>query len=124
MRRRDDGLPKRRRTWTGSGSPGPLNGVPEQRFGLGHVRMHHAQNRFDGDGLFTLMPAIVIRDQGQGCITDFRFPRELGFRRIGHPDNVHAPLPIQQGFRFRGKLRSLDTEIRSAHVKRGIRRPG
>ena len=64
------------------------------------------------------MPAVIIRDRGQGRIGDLRFPRQLGFRQVGHPDDVTAPAAIKIGFGFGGNSASLTAvDEKTAQIK-------
>ena len=57
------------------------------------------------------MPAVIIGNQGQSDITDFRFSGQFRFLQIGHPDDVHAPTTIDFRFCNRGKCRTFHTQI-------------
>src|SRR6267143_332732 len=63
-----------------------------------------------------VMPAVVICDHRERAVTDFRFPRELRFRYVGHADYFEAQLSMNVRFRQCRKLGSLDAHVRSASL--------
>jgi hypothetical protein len=68
------------------------------------------------------MPAIVIRDHGDGGVAKLRFARQLGFGDVGHADDLEAQLPVYVRLRQRGKLRAFDAHVGAApmHLHAGM----
>src|SRR5262245_10051152 len=62
------------------------------------------------------MPAIVVRDQCDGRITDLRFTREFCFLKVRHSDDVHSPGAVRIGLCFGGELRTFHADICTASL--------
>src|SRR5690349_11135648 len=58
-----------------------------------------------------MVPAVVIRDHGNGHVADLRLACELRFLQISHADHIHAPGAIEIRFRLRRKLRPLYADV-------------
>ena len=55
-----------------------------------------------------LLPAIVVRDQGDGRVREARLPGQHHLRDTGHVDDVTPPTLENKALRFTGESRSLD----------------
>src|SRR5207249_2580523 len=60
---------------------------------------------------------VIIRDQCQRRITNFRLAREFCFLQIRHPDNVHAPRTVNIRFRDGREGGSLHADVRTAAMR-------
>ena len=67
------------------------------------------------------MPAVVVGDERDRRVADLGFARELRFLEIGHPDDVHAPLPIQLRLGLGRELRPFHADVGAAamHLRAG-----
>src|SRR6266478_4424295 len=70
-----------------------------------------------GHRLVLRVPAVVIRNHGDGGITKLRLARQLRFRNIGHPDHFKPQLPVQMRLGERGKLRPFDADVSAARMR-------
>ena len=61
-----------------------------------------------------LVPAVVIRDHGDGDIAQLSFAGQPGLREVGHADHVHAPTAIQIRLRFGRELRPFHVQVGAA----------
>src|SRR4029078_12954266 len=86
----------------------------QQSFGQRDILTERGQDRLNRDGLFSLMPTIVVCRQGPRGVKEFCLTRKLGLRQIRHPDHTRAPLAIQPRLSFSRKLRSFDAEVYTA----------
>src|SRR6476469_8260325 len=62
----------------------------------------------------TLVPAVVISDESERRICYLGLASELCLLQIGHPDDVHPPLPIDVGLGLGRKRRPFHADICSA----------
>src|ERR1700676_1279367 len=70
-----------------------------------------------GSNRFVLgVPAVVIGDHGDGGVAEFRFARELGFRDVGHADDLEAHRAVEVGFGESRELRTFHADVRSFTV--------
>ena len=76
------------------------------------------------------VPGVVVGDQGQRRVADLGLARELGLLQVRHPDDVHAPRPIQPRLGERRELRPFHVHVGpapvhgGADVRRGVGRDG
>ena len=69
------------------------------------------------------VPAVVVRDEGDGAVADLGLARQLGFLKVCHTDERHAQAPVDLGFRLRRELRSFHADVGSAAFDRNVHAP-
>ena len=65
---------------------------------LSVLRPMFARISFERDGVVLRVPAVVIGDQSERSVAEFRFTGEFGFGHAGHPDHIESQLAV--GVRF------------------------
>src|SRR5665213_1621545 len=70
-----------------------------------------------GPGAVFRVPAIVIRDHGDGGIAQLSLPSELRFGNIRHADDLETELPVHVGLGERRKLGALHAHVRASAMR-------
>ncbi len=85
------------------------------------VLQQHGDNLVHANVIVFLVPAIVIRNHGDGDVAQLGFAGQSGLREVGHADHVHAPTAIQIGLSFGRELRPFHVEVGAAplHIHAG-----
>src|ERR1019366_3676297 len=63
------------------------------------------------------MPAIVVRDHGDGGVTNLGLAREFRFGYVCHANHVEMKLAVHVSFRERGKLRAFHADVSAAAMR-------
>src|ERR1700722_12740415 len=85
--------------------------------------MEYGYHLIDGYSVVAIMPAIIVSHHGHGGVTDFCFPRELGFLQVGHADDIGAPATIEIRLGARRELRAFHADVcttRFCYDSRGL----
>ena len=88
----------------------------DDAFGPVDILAEVLQDEFDRDRFLLLVPDIVIRDQSQHRVADFRFAAEFGLGRARHPYDIASPASVDKTLGPARKGRPFDAEICSSGV--------
>ena len=75
-----------------------------------------------GHRLVALVPDVVVGHQRQRRVAELGFAGQLGFRHVGHADDVDAPAAVDARLGLRRELRPLDADVGAPAMDGGARR--